>query len=76
MPDPLDDAIAQLRTARQVAEQFGITSQQLRRLAKLRSVGHRIGSVQVFTPADVAALTERRPGRRSTFELKGFKDES
>lgn len=64
--------MGQLKTAKQVAELFGITPQQLRRLAQKRGVGHRIGGFQVFTPADVEALTERRPGRPSQWEANGF----
>lgn len=75
-PDVIDAVLAQLRTARQVAELFGVTPQQLRRLAKKRGVGHRIGEFQLFTPADVEALTERRPGRPSQWELNGFAGES
>ena len=75
-PDPLAPAIEQLRSARQIAELFGITPQQLRRLAKKRGVGHQVDGFTVFTPADVEALTERRPGRRSMFERKGFSGES
>lgn len=74
--DPIAAAVEELCSARQLAARFGITPQQLRRLAKKRGVGHQIDGFQVFTPADVAVLTERRPGRLSTFRAKGFAGES
>ena len=70
--DPHAALLAELRTCKQVADLFGVTTGRIRHLAQERQVGHRIGDILIFTPADVEALRPGRPGRRSMAVLKGI----
>jgi hypothetical protein len=60
------DAIADLLTSAQVADDLGITRVQVIRLAGSQGVGWRIGRDVLFTPDDLATLHARPvPGRPS-----------
>ena len=52
-------------TTREVASQFLITPDRVRKLAIARRIGRRHGREWLFTDADVAALSVKgKPGRR------------
>jgi len=55
-------------SAQQVADELGISSSRVRRIARMLGIGQRIGQVWVFTAADVARLKAypRTPGRPPT----------
>lgn len=52
-----------LLTAPQAAERLGVSPGRVRQLAVARGVGKRVGRDWIFTEADLAAMTDRRPGR-------------
>lgn len=52
-----------LMTSGQVAERLGVQRQQVWRLAKSRGLGWHIGRDIIFTPVELAAMQDRRPGR-------------
>ncbi len=52
-----------LLTTAQVAALLGISRDRVPRLARSRGVGRRVGRDWLFSPAEVAALRLRKPGR-------------
>lgn len=53
-----------LYTTKQVADALGITTGRVRQLARALSLGRWVGSVRVFTDADIEVMRRRqtRPG--------------
>lgn len=51
------------RSTEQAAEELGVSVRRVRALARSRGLGTRIGRDLLFTPEDVDAMRERRPGR-------------
>ena len=61
------DAIRELRTVADAAAELGIDASRVRRLAQHRGLGWQISrGTWLFTPADIDAMRDRRPGRRHT----------
>ena len=51
-------------SADEVASELGITPQRVRALAQSRGVGTKVGGYMwTFTPSDIDAMRERKPGR-------------
>lgn len=53
----------ELKTAKEVAAELGVTPRRVLALAKTRDAGRQLGTTWVFTPADVDKMRVRRTGR-------------
>lgn len=59
----------ELRTAKQVAAEFGITSRRVLALAKSRNVGRQVGTTWAFTLDEVEVMRPRKTGRPARKEV-------
>lgn len=63
----IEDAIAaadvHLITASEAAKRLGVSEQRVRALLQQRQLGRKLGRDWRLTEADIAALTDRKPGR-------------
>lgn len=67
--DPIDEIrpgafkLPRLYSSEEVATELGISNRRVPALAKSRGLGQKVGNSLVFTPEEVDAMRERRPGR-------------
>ena len=60
------EVLLSLETSQTVADRLGISRRRVLALARSRSLGWNAGRDWIFTPQDIDAMRDRKPGRPRT----------